>query len=57
MALVRNDALLYLSSLTVADTPGEKLKVDIQNKLVSRVNRALGAETIKHAYFVEFVVQ
>lgn len=56
-AIVRNDALLYLSSLTVADTPGEKLKIDIQNKLVSRVNKALGQDAIKHAYFVEFVVQ
>ncbi len=55
--VIRDELLRYLSSLTIADTLGEKGKNKIQEEVIARANKALGGDRVKHVYFTEFVVQ
>jgi flagellar protein FliL len=54
---VRDEVLRYLSSLSVADTQGEKGKSKIQQEVVARIDRLLGGDKVRRLFFVEFVVQ
>lgn len=54
---LRHETILFLSSLAVADTQGEKSKIDVQSKLVARLNKVLAADLIGNVFFTEFVVQ
>jgi flagellar protein FliL len=54
---VRNQILLYLSSLTVADTSGAENKRDIQKKVKRIANEAMPSSRITQVYFTEFVIQ
>lgn len=54
---VRNQILLYLSSLTIADTSGADNKRDIQKKVKRLANEAMPSSRITQVYFTEFVIQ
>jgi flagellar protein FliL len=54
---VRNQILLYLSSLTIADTSGADNKRDIQKKVKRMANEAMPSSRITAVYFTEFVIQ
>jgi flagellar basal body-associated protein FliL len=54
---VRNQILLYLSSLTVADTSGGDNKRDIQKRVKRIANEAMPSSRITAVYFTEFVIQ
>ncbi|MEY4510651.1 MAG: flagellar FliL protein [Pseudomonadota bacterium] len=54
---VRNQILLYLSSLTVADTSGADNKRDIQKRVKRIANEAMPTSRITQVYFTEFVIQ
>jgi flagellar FliL protein len=55
--VVRDEFLRYLSSLGVPETQGEESKKKIQEQLIARADRILGAGRVKSLYFTEFVVQ
>lgn len=54
---VRNQILLYLSSLTIADTSGADNKRDIQKRVKRIANEAMPTSRITQVYFTEFVIQ
>jgi flagellar FliL protein len=54
---VRNQILLYLSSLTVEDTSGADNKYAIQKKVKRIANEAMPSSRITQVYFTEFVIQ
>jgi flagellar basal body-associated protein FliL len=54
---VRNQILLFLSSLTVADTSGADNKREIQKKVKRIANESLHTSRITQVYFTEFVIQ
>jgi flagellar basal body-associated protein FliL len=54
---IRNSALLYLSSLRLADTIGTENKEKIQKQLWTRVTAIAGSEAVKGIYLTEFVLQ
>jgi flagellar basal body-associated protein FliL len=54
---VRNQILLYLSSLTVSDTSGADNKYAIQKKVKRIANEAMPSSRITQVYFTEFVIQ
>jgi flagellar FliL protein len=54
---VRNQILLYLSSLTIADTSGADNKRDIQKRVKRIANEAMPSSRITQVYFTEFVIQ
>jgi flagellar FliL protein len=54
---VRNQILLYLSSLTIADTSGADNKREIQKKVKRLANEAMPSSRITQVYFTEFVIQ
>lgn len=54
---IRDDILSYLSSLSVADTLGDVGKQKIKGEVIKRVDKNLGAGTVKRLFFTEFVVQ
>jgi flagellar FliL protein len=54
---VRDEVLRFLSGLTVAETLGEDGKQRIQDGIVARLDKQLGAGKIKKLYFLEFVIQ
>jgi flagellar basal body-associated protein FliL len=55
---VRDEALRYLSNLSVADTQGEAAKAKIQGELITRMDKVLGGGgRVRNLYFTEFVVQ
>jgi flagellar FliL protein len=54
---IRNTMLLYLSSLSVAQTRGIEKKQTIQQTLAERVNQIVGTGSIRSVYLTEFVVQ
>lgn len=54
---VRNQILLYLSSLTIADTSGADNKREIQRRVKRLANEAMPSSRITHVYFTEFVIQ
>jgi flagellar FliL protein len=56
--IVRDEILRYLSNLTVADTMGEKNRLQIQGGIAERVSAKLGDKTmVRNVYFADFVVQ
>jgi flagellar basal body-associated protein FliL len=57
MVPVRNQILLYLSSLTVSETSGADNKRDIQKKVKRIANEAMPSSRITQVYFTEFVIQ
>ena len=59
ISLIRHEMMLYMSSLSVADTQGEKNKAAIRDNMLKRLELALRETGIKihHLYFTEFVVQ
>ncbi|MDB4974605.1 MAG: fliL [Myxococcaceae bacterium] len=54
---VRNQILLYLSSLTIADTSGAENKREIQKRIKRLSNEAMPTSRITAVYFTEFVIQ
>lgn len=54
---VRNQILLYLSSLTISDTSGADNKREIQRKVKRLGNEAMPSSRITQVYFTEFVIQ
>jgi flagellar FliL protein len=54
---VRNQILLYLSSLTIADTSGADNKREIQKRVKRLANEAMPTSRITQVYFTEFVIQ
>jgi flagellar FliL protein len=54
---VRNQILLYLSSLTIADTSGAENKRNIQKRVKRIANEAMPTSRITQVYFTEFVIQ
>lgn len=57
MPVLRNEVLMYLSSLSVAEVRTAQQKQEIQNKLKEALNKRLKAELIRNVYFTEFVTQ
>jgi flagellar FliL protein len=57
MVPVRNQILLYLSSLTIADTSGSENKRNIQKRVKRIANEAMPTSRITQIYFTEFVIQ
>ena len=55
--LVRNEILIYLSSLEVAETITAKQKRIIENTMKDIVNKRIGSEIVTGVYFTEFVTQ
>ena len=54
---VRNQLLLYLSSLTIADTSGADNKREIQKRVKRIANESMPSSRITQVYFTEFVIQ
>jgi flagellar FliL protein len=54
---VRDEVLRYLSSLTVADTAGEKGKARVAGEVRARVDKMVGGGRIRQVYFLDFVIQ
>lgn len=54
---VRNQILLYLSSLTIADLTGADNKRAIQKRVKRIANEAMPTSRITQVYFTEFVIQ
>jgi flagellar FliL protein len=54
---VRNQLLLYLSSLTIADTTGADNKREIQKTVKRIANESMPSSRITQVYFTEFVIQ
>lgn len=57
MVPVRDQLLMHLSSLTVADTNGPDKRTVLQKKMVELANHAIGDELVKRVFFTEFVIQ
>lgn len=57
MPVLRNEVLLYLSGLSVAEVRTPQQKQEIQEKLKETINKRLKSELIKAVYFTEFVTQ
>lgn len=57
MAIVRNELILLLSSLSSDGVRGEKPKIELLHKIEQRLNKALGKEVVHRVYFTELVVQ
>ncbi|MDJ0761611.1 MAG: flagellar basal body-associated FliL family protein [Myxococcota bacterium] len=55
--IVRNEVLMYLSSLSVQNTQTVKQKRAIQSRLTKLINKRLEGEIVKGAFFTEFVTQ
>lgn len=54
---VRNQILLYLSSLTIEETSGADNKRNIQKQVKRIANEAMPSSRITEVYFTEFVIQ
>lgn len=54
---VRNQILLYLSSLTIEDTSGADNKREIQKRVKRIANETMPTSRITQVYFTEFVIQ
>ncbi|MCU0664252.1 MAG: flagellar basal body-associated FliL family protein [Myxococcota bacterium] len=57
MPVLRNEVLMYLSSLSVAEVRTTQQKEEIQGKLKEGLNKRLKAELVKSVFFTEFVTQ
>jgi flagellar basal body-associated protein FliL len=54
---IRQDVILYLSSLTLAETNGGENKKKIHQALEATVQKVVGKKNAKHVYITEFVIQ
>ncbi len=54
---VRNQILLYLSSLNLADTSGADNKREIQKRVKRIANETMPSSRVTQVYFTEFVIQ
>lgn len=54
---IRNQILLYLSSLTIADLSGAENKRAIQKRVKRIANEAMPSSRVTQVYFTEFVIQ
>lgn len=54
---LRDAILMYLTSLSIADTQGAEGKEEIRKGLAERVGKVLGPGKLSALYFTEFVVQ
>lgn len=57
MPRVRQDVLLYLASLSVADTMGVENRRKIQAAIEGAVRQAAGKKVVKRVFITEFVIQ
>lgn len=57
MPRVRQDVLLYLASLSVADTMGVENRKKIQAAVEGAVRQAAGKKVVKRVFITEFVIQ
>ena len=55
--ILRNEVLVYLSSLDVEETRTVKQKRTIEGKLKDILNQRIGIEAVSGVYFTEFVTQ
>ena len=55
--LVRNEILIFLSSLEVAETITAKQKRLVEGNLKGIINKRIGADIVVGVYFTEFVTQ
>jgi flagellar FliL protein len=55
--IVRNEVLVFLSSLEAAETITVKQKRMVENRLRGIINKRVGAEIVVGVYFTEFVTQ
>ena len=55
--LIRNEVLVFLSSLEVAETITVKQKRLIEKRLRGIINKRIGADIVVGVYFTEFVTQ
>ena len=55
--LLRNEVLIYLSSLDVEQTRTVKQKRNIEGRLKAIINKRIGTEMVSGVYFTEFVTQ
>ena len=55
--LLRNEVLVYLSSLDVEQTRTVKQKRQIEGRLKAIINKRVGTELASGVYFTEFVTQ
>jgi flagellar protein FliL len=55
--LVRNEVLVFLSSLEVAETITVKQKRLVENRLKGIINKRVGSDIVVGVYFTEFVTQ
>lgn len=55
--LLRNEVLVYLSSVEVEDTYTAKQKRVIEEKIKDIINDRIGTDLVTGAYFTEFVTQ
>ena len=55
--LVRNEVLVFLSSLEVAETITTKQKRLIETRMKSIINKRIGSDIVVGVYFTEFVTQ
>jgi flagellar basal body-associated protein FliL len=54
---IRQEVILYLSSLTLAETNGGENKKKIHQALEATVQKVVGKKNAKHVYITEFVIQ
>ena len=54
---IRNAVILYLSSLTLAETRGIQNKQKIISELTTRIGEILGKDSVLKVYLNEFVIQ
>lgn len=57
MIPIRDQLLMQLSSMTMADTVGPDKRTKLQAKMVELANKAIGEPLVKRVFFTEFVVQ
>ena len=56
-AKVRNNVLMYLSTLKADEITGPEARVKILSRLRSEVKKAVGAKKVQGVYLTEFVIQ
>ena len=57
MVPIRDVLLKQMSSLGVDDASGPQKRTELQAKMVTLANEAIGEELVKRIYFTEFVIQ
>ncbi|MBF0343011.1 MAG: flagellar basal body-associated FliL family protein [Nitrospirae bacterium] len=57
MPQLRDAIILLLSSKSYEAISGSDGKLQLKEEMLARLNEAIGKDTIKHVYFMDFVVQ